>query len=297
MKEIGSQYTICEMSPSNPPVTHVQPGEQIKIRTVDCFHGCLRRETDTLGELPWNTINPCTGPIFVDGAVPGDILKIEIDEIALDKRGITIQDKGDLLKYGIEQADKSMHLNVSNEEILIGEHLSYPVSPMIGTIGTAPKEGSILTTLPGLHGGNMDCAQIKPGSIVFLPVFHNGGLLALGDVHASMGDGEAVGCGVEIASTITMRLSLVRGEQFPLPLVICDDRLITIASADTLDEAVLQATRNMIDYLVSFRHHKLDYAWNVLAIAGNVRVCQFANKLKTARCELPLSLANGMQRA
>ena len=99
------------------------------------------------------------------------------------------------------------------------------------------------------------------------------------------------------ASTITMRLSLVRGKQFPLPLVICDDRLIIIASADTLDEAVLQATRNMIDYLVSFRHHKLDYAWNVLAIAGNVRVCQFANKLKTARCELPLSLANGMQRA
>ena len=117
------------------------PVNKSKIRTVDCFHGCLRRETDTLGELPWNTINPCTGPIFVDGAVPGDILKIEIDEIALDKRGITIQDKGDLLKYGIEQADKSMYLNISNEEILIGEHLSYPVSPMIGTIGTAPKEG------------------------------------------------------------------------------------------------------------------------------------------------------------
>lgn len=290
MKEIGSQHTICEMSLNNPPVARVQPGEQIKIRTVDCFYGRLCCEEDTLGALPWDTINPCTGPIFVDGAVPGDILKIEIDDIALDRIGVTIQDNGDLLKYGIERPDKSMYLNVANGKILIGEHLSYPVSPMIGTIGTAPKEGNILTTLPGLHGGNMDCTQIKPGSIVYLPVFHDGGLLALGDVHASMGDGETVGCGVEIASTVTLRVSIVRGEQLPLPLVKCDDKLITIASATTLDEAVVQATKNMIDYLVSFQHHTLEYAWNVLAIAGHVCICQFANKLKTARCELPLSL-------
>lgn len=296
MKEIGSQYTICEMSPSNPPVAHVQPGEQIRIKTVDCFHGRLCCETDTLSALPWNTINPCTGPIFVDGAVPGDILKIEIDDIALNDIGVTIQDNGDLLKYGIERPDKSMYLHVANGKILLGEHLSYPVSPMIGTIGTAPKEGDILTTLPGPHGGNMDCTQIKPGSIVYLPVFHDGGLLALGDVHASMGDGEAVGCGVEIASTVTLRVSIVRGEEFPLPLVMCDDMLITIASANTLDEAVVQATKNMIDYLVSFQHHTLEYAWNVLAVAGHVRICQFANKLKTTRCELSLSFVDGIQR-
>lgn len=296
IKEIGSQYTICEMSPYNPPVAHVQPGEQIKIRTVDCFCGRLRCETDMLGALPWDTINPCTGPVFVDGAVPGDILKIEIDDIALDGIGVTIQDNGDLLKYGIERPDKSMYLHVANGKILVGEHLSYPVSPMIGAIGTAPKEGNILTTLPGLHGGNMDCTQIKPGSIVYLPVFHDGGLLALGDVHASMGDGEAVGCGVEIACTVTLRVSIVRGKQLPLPLVKCDDKLITNASATTLDEAVVQAAKNMIDYLVSFQHHTLEYAWNVLAIAGHVCICQFANKLKTARCELPLSLVNGIQR-
>ena len=188
-----------------------------------------------------------------------------------------------------------MYLNVANGKMLLGEHLSYPVSPMIGTIGTAPKEGHILTTLSGLHGGNMDCTQIKPGSIVYLPVFHDGGLLALGDVHASMGDGEAVGCGVEIASTVTLRVYIVRGEEFPLPFVMCDDKIITIASADTLDEAVVQATKNMIDYLVSSRQHTLEHAWNVLAIAGHIRICQFANKLKTARCELPFSLTGSMQ--
>ena len=111
-----------------------------------------------------------------------------------------------------------------------------------------------------------------------------------------MGDGEAVGCGVEIASTVTLRVSIVRGEEFPLPLVMCDDMLITIASANTLDEAVVQATKNMIDYLVSFQHHTLEYAWNVLAVAGHVRICQFANKLKTTRCELPLSFVDGIQR-
>lgn len=280
MKEIGFQHTICEMSPSIPPVAHVQSGEQIKIKTVDCFHGRLRCASDTLGSLPWDTINPCTGPIFVDGAVPGDILKVEIDDIALDRIGVTIQDNGDLLKYGIERPDKSMYLNVTNGKILIGEHLSYPVSPMIGTIGTAPKEGNILTTLPDLHGGNMDCTQIKPGSIVYLPVFHDGGLLALGDVHASMGDGEAVGCGVEIASTVTLRVSIVRGEQLPLPLVKCDDKLITIASATTLDEAVVQAAKNMIDYLVSFQHHTLGIC---VECSGHCRACLHLSVCKQAK--------------
>lgn len=79
-------------------------------------------------------------------------------------------------------------------------------------------------------------------------------------------------------------------------IVKSDNMLIALASADTLDEAVVQATKNMIDYLVSFQHHTLDYAWNVLAIAGHVRICQFANKLKTARCELPFSLTGSMQR-
>lgn len=280
------------MSSGNPPVAHVRPGEQI--RTVDCFHGRLRCETDTLGALPWNTINPCTGPIFVDSAVPGDVLKIEIDDIALAEIGVTIQDNGDLLKYGIERPDKSMYLDVAKGKILIGKHSLYPISPMIGTIGTAPKEGSFLTTLPGLHGGNMDCAQIKPGSIVYLPVFHDGGLLALGDVHAPMGDGEAVGSGAEIASIVTLRISIVLGKQHPLPLVVCENRFMTIASAETLDEAVLLATRNMIDYLVTVRAFPLEYVWNAVAAAGDGRICQSANKLKTARCEMPLSLINGV---
>lgn len=294
MKKINSQFTICEMSSSNPPVAHVRPGEQIKVRTVDCFHGRLCNETDTMGALPWNTINPCTGPIFVDGAVPGDVLKIEIDDIALDEIGVTIQDDGDLLKYGIERPDRSMYLDVVKGKIYIGKHTSYPISPMIGTIGTAPKEGSILTTLPGIHGGNMDCTKIKPGSIVYLPVFHDGGLLAIGDIHASMGDGEAVGCGVEIAGTITLRISILRGKQFPLPLVVCENRFMTIASAETLDEAVLLATRNMIDYMIDVRAFPLEYVWNAVAVAGDVRICQFANKLKTARCEMPLSLIKGV---
>lgn len=294
MKEIDSQLTICEMSSGNPPVAHVRPGEQIRVRTVDCFHGRLCCETDTLGALPWNTINPCTGPIFVDGAVPGDVLKIEINDIVVDEIGVTIQDNGDLLKYGIECPDQSMYLDITKGNVLIGKHSSYPISPMIGTIGTAPKEGSILTTLPGIHGGNMDCTKIKAGSIIYLPVYHDGGLLALGDVHAAMGDGEAVGCGVEIASVVTLRISIAQGKQLPLPLVVCENRFMTIASAETLDEAVLLATRNMIDYLVTVRGFALEYVWNVVAAAGDVRICQFANKLKTVRCEMPLSLINGV---
>ena len=161
---------------------------------------------------------------------------------------------------------------------------------MIGCIGTAPEEGSVLTTRPGTHGGNMDNAKITAGSTLLLPVYHDGALLSLGDLHAAMGDGEVTGCGVEIFGVVTIRVNVIKNIKMQLPAVITDDVFMTIASAKTLDEASETAVKMMLDTLVYLADFSENDAWKIVGIIGNIRICQIVNALKTVRCEVPLSI-------
>src|SRR5699024_2115848 len=99
---------------------------------------------------------------------------------------------------------------IENNSIFFDFGIKIPVRPMIGTIGVAPSKEPVSTLYPGDHGGNMDLNEIHIGSIVYLPVFVRGALLSLGDIHASMGDGEVTGTGVEIGATIHTQIELIK---------------------------------------------------------------------------------------
>ena len=286
MKYIVSDKTVTIMSAANSPVEYVESGEIIKIKTKDCFSNRLLTEDQTLSSLPWDSVNPCTGPIYVKGAEAGDILKIHILDITLDKHGVLIKDRNDLKKYSIWEEEKSLHVDVYNEEILLTNGIRLPIEPMIGVIGTAPLE-DVPTTLPGIHGGNMDSKMIKKGSTVFLPVFYEGALLAIGDLHAGMGDGEAAGCGIEISGDVTIQVELIKGEKFPVPMIGADDMICMIASERTLEQASEKSVKMMLEYMIQNCKQNSDTAWILVSAMGNVRICQFANKLKTVRCEMP----------
>ena len=287
MKYLSNDRFVTKMSFKNVPAICIGEKEHLLIRTIDCFHGQIQAEDDVLSTLEWESINPCSGPIYVMGAEKGDILKIHIHEITIDNHGIILMDKMDLDKYGIRTREKSLHLNVDEREIEISEDLFIDVEPMIGVIGTAPLREEVLTTLPGIHGGNMDSKCIKKGSIVYLPVFHPGGLMVLGDLHAAMADGEAVGSGVEISGKIEISVEILKKSNIPLPLVEVDDKIITIASAETLEEAANESVRMMFQYLIEQIKMPNDMAWKLVSMLADVHICQFANKLKTVRCELP----------
>ncbi len=300
MTRINDTKTVCEMSAANQPIITVESGDIIEITTKDCFSGRLEKEEDLLCQLPWDSVNPCSSPIFVKGAEKGDTLKVEVLDIIVDNHGVIIREKEDMHRYTLTAIEKSMHVSVHNNMIELDHNINVPISPMIGVIGTAPEYGAISTTLPGEHGGNMDNARIKAGSVVYLPVFHKGALLSIGDLHASMGDGEAAGCGIEISGRVLIKVTTVKEKLAPLPVVDSDGVRMTVASAESIDQASEKAVSNMMQYLVHFKGVPIDLAWKMLAACGDVRICQYANKLKTVRCEMPISLieqvvnSNGM---
>ena len=282
---LSSQHLIYAMGPDNAPALHVRSGDVVVITTADCFENQIQSEKQEFGTLDWERINPATGPIFVTGAEPGDILAVSIEKIDLANHGVMTTGPN-LGVLGDELQENTIRLvPVTDGQMdLLGHRM--PINPMIGVIGTAPRDSSVPCGTPGDHGGNMDCKRITEGAVLLLPVQVPGALFALGDLHAAMGDGEVAVCGVEIAATVTVRLQVLKDLNWPVPMVLDNQDVMTIASAPTLDEAATLATKHMTHWLQAQTHMNLADSSFLLSAQGNLRICQVVDPLKTARMEI-----------
>lgn len=268
MYRIHKDHIIYSMSPENKPCMEVEIGSSLVFETYDCFENQIDSEDVVFQELDWNRINPATGPVYVKGAEPGDILAVTIEKIKIAEQGV--------LTTGANLGLIGICSSLENKTC----------SLCIGTIGTAPKEESISCGTPHDHGGNMDCKEIKEGTTLLLPVNVPGALLALGDLHAAMGDGEIGVSGVEVAGEVTVTVQIIKEKKWPLPMAIQKGKMMTIASEKLLDDAASRAVHNMVTFL----HEELAVskadATLLLSAAGNLKVCQVVDPLKTARMEL-----------
>jgi len=145
---------------------------------------------------------------------------------------------------------------------------------MVGTIGTAPEKGLVYTAHPGSQGSNLDCNVIKPGSRVHLPVNVTGALFALGDVHASMGDGEVSGTGVEIEAEVTTTILLASGQSRNRPWIEADGQIHTLGFGPTLQEAVNMACEGMIEILAERLEISRTEAFMLLSVDGDCHIGQ-----------------------
>lgn len=282
---IEKKYVTHHLSPQNPPVSHILPGEEAVFETYDCYMGQLLKENTTFLDVDRRLVNPATGPLFIEGAEPGDMLKIEILDIQLDPVGILDIGSGSgALKQEFKDCTIK-RLKVIHGLIEYGK-LKIPVKPMIGVIGVAPARDTVSTMTPKDHGGNMDCTQIKKGSTLYLPIFTKGALLSMGDLHAIMGDGEAGNCGVEIGGCVKVRISISKDKKFLFPLIENDDKWITIAYGDTLDEAAYKASLQMIQFLTEYINIDKTDAGMLIDMAGDLIICQIVNPCKTVRMEI-----------
>ncbi|MFJ9299988.1 acetamidase/formamidase family protein [Bacillus toyonensis] len=266
MYRIHKDDIIYAMSPENKPCMEVEIGSRLVFETYDCFENQIDSEDVVFQELDWNRINPATGPVYITGAnlgVMGEVLNENTVKI----------------------------VPIHNKHVLFSNELQIPINPMIGVIGTAPKEESISCGTPHDHGGNMDCKEIKEGTTLLLPVNVPGALLALGDLHAAMGDGEIGVSGVEVAGEVTVTVQIIKGKKWPLPMAIQKEKVMTIASEKLLDDAANRAVHNMVTFL----HEELEMskadATLLLSAAGNLKVCQVVDPLKTTRMELGMEYA------
>ena len=290
MLTIHTDTKIHKMSKDNPPVATAKSGDTVCFETLDCFGCQLKSEDQLLGGLDWSNINPATGPLFVEGAEPGDVLKVEILKIELDDHGVMVDGPGSGVTGVAVTSESTKILPVSDGMVKFNEKLSFPICPMIGVIGTAPAEEGVDTGTPGPHGGNMDCTRIGEGATLYLPVNVEGALLAMGDLHALMGDGEVEVCGVEIAGAVTVRVTVLKNCALPTPFLVNKEVAMAIFSAESLDDAAVGATMSMHSFLMKELHMNEHEAGMLLSVVGNLRICQIVDPEKTCRMELPLSI-------
>lgn len=274
MKTLSKDHVCYVLSRENRAALTVDPGEPFCLEIEDAYGGAIAAPGDKFPAA--KRPNPCCGPVFVEGAAPRTVLRVDIDRI-------------DLKGAGAMASPETRVLPLRAGRLFVCKGLSVPVEPMIGVIGTTPRLEPAPTTVPGEHGGNMDCPDIGEGTAVFLPVQVEGGLLAAGDVHALMGDGEVCGCGAEVAASVTMRATVV-GERIPTPCIETPDALIFPGSAATLDESEYVAVDSAHRFLTEWLNQPEKEALRLMGLMGDLKVCQVVNDRKTMSFSLPKAL-------
>ncbi|MCL1793856.1 MAG: acetamidase/formamidase family protein [Oscillospiraceae bacterium] len=292
-----------QFMPGIEPQIYISPGERLTVETLDALFG--RSVEDRDGKLGkgyvFSHANPVTGPIYVKGAMPGDALEVEIHDIKLVGRGfLNVPNSGLPTKNTYNGRDyiEVEALSDGNLQLMHSGKI-FPASPMIGVIGVAASPEIFsgyfgFSVEAGDHGGNMDNNAIKAGVKAYLPVFAEGALLGIGDIHGIMGDGEVFGQGVEICADVDITVALKKDMKINRPLVISKETISTAASAETMEKASELAISDMRGILEKYFGLKAAEAALAIAFYGNLRVCQIVNSQKTMRMEIRKDIADAV---
>lgn len=279
MLRIPRDRFTYEFSADTPPVARIAPGTSLVVETYDTSSGRIHRPEDVpdfVRVRDPRKVNPAAGPIYVEGAAAGDALVVEILDIRLQPQGfVRVLAGAGVLQDGIEPNGVLM-VRVDGDHLVVGDRVRLRARPMIGVIGCAPAGGTAYTAEPGPQGGNLDINAVTVGARVHLPVLVPGGLLAIGDVHAAMGDGEVSGTGVEINAEVTVGVQLEKGAAPARPWVETAEHWIATGSAPTLEAAVEVAVDGLCRLLVERLHLSRTEAFLLISARGDVRIGQCA---------------------
>ncbi len=284
-KEIGLRYVF---SPYVHPVARVMPGESLRLEIQDASSGQVRKSEDVRDKSKIPFANPVIGPIYVEGAEPGDIVSILIEDIQpLEGIGaVYYLDSFESYLTGIS-LNKFLDSKLSFRTVICEIKEGYvhlldgrkiPYSPMLGTIAVAPHpEAESLSTFknPGPHGGNIDLPDVAPKSRVFLPVYHSGGLVYLGDAHAAQGDGEIFGVAVEMSAEVTVRFDILKRKKIEWPRLETERELVSVVVASGergLKEAITEAYLQLAIWIEERYGINRRDALILLGQAGKIRI-------------------------
>jgi len=286
-KIITRDKLVYTMSRENKPVLEVESGATVIFETCDCFENQISSCDQSIEKLDWSRINPATGPLCVKGAEPGDVLKVAIEKIEINDYGVMAAIPGaGIFGENIESSSIKI-IPIKDGKAVFNDNIHIPCKPMIGVIGVAPEEGAIPNGEPGAHGGNMDNNKIVEGSVLYLPVFHPGALLSMGDLHAVMGDGEVMVTGVEIGGRVTVKVDIIKGRKLNNPILEYEDRIYTIASKEDLYQAVKTSAEDMLHLVMNKLGMGINEAGMLLSAVGDTEICQIVDPKMTARFSIP----------
>ena len=288
---LSRDQVIWSFGPDLEPVLEVGPGDVVTFETNDCFTGQIRDEDDLVTEIDLERINSATGPVAVRGAEPGDSLVAEILEVRPIEWGVAtlIPGFGQLIDQ--VQAPVTRLFRVEDGTIRMNDRVSFPARPMVGVVGVATDGDTLSNGLAGRHGGNLDDHLHGRGARIFFPVRQPGGMFAVGDMHASMGDGEICFTGVEIAGEVEIRFDLLKGKQATWPVTELENRWVPHATADDYDDALKLCAEEAARLLVDEHSFSIEDAFVFLSVAcdaGVAQACKPAPQFGTiARFSIP----------
>jgi amidase len=255
------------------PVAYVESGQQILIETEDAFNGRLRASEDIHQLLGPDALppNPLTGPFYIQGADPGDILVVYVDAIELDQQGAIcyIITSGRAIDTWFDKP-LAMVVPIQNDYLIF-------------SLGVKVRSPQSVEVYRG--GGNLDCVVVAPGARVLLPISVSGAYFYVGDVHALQADSEYCGTAVETRSTVKLHFEIISGHSQGLnwPRVETSDSLVTIVGGQPLDDCLRLVYQEMLRWLEI--EYGLDPAETFLKLSqlANARLCNWF----TVRCEMP----------
>jgi len=271
MQKISKEHIVRTFDATHTPAARVQPGEVFVMETNDRF-----RDWNDGKTWPKEQLSVMTGPVFVEGAKPGQVLAIDVLDIRPAQGfGYVIAIPGfGAFKDRVEFRKKIVP--IEGNQIRYSEQLSLPYVPNISKIGLAPADGAKPSGACGAFGGQLSNGQLGPGATVYLPVFVEGGLLTIEDVHAKMGDGEVAASAVEIAAEVTLRCRIASELQLTQPLVITQKEVQTMGEGETVEAAVQMALDDLAHLLMDRTGADITEAAMLVSIAADLRISEMA---------------------
>jgi len=271
---LSRDQVIWAFGPDLEPVLEVEPGDTVVFETNDCFTGQIRSEDDLVTEIDMGRINGATGPVAVMGAEPGDSLVAEILDVTPIDWGVATLIPGFGQLIDEVRAPLTRLFRVEDGMIRMNDRVSFPARPMVGVVGVATDGDTLSNGLAGRHGGNLDDHLHGAGARIFFPVRQPGGMFAVGDMHASMGDGEICFTGVEIAGEVTIRFDVLKGKQATWPVTELRDRWLPHATANDYGDALKLVSKEAARLLVDEHGFSLEDAFIFLSVACDAGVAQ-----------------------
>jgi amidase len=268
MKLLSRDHIVYFLDPETPPAITIDSGEELMVETWDAFEGI--RDPGVLEAKSLK--GPAIGPIYVNGAEPGDALRVDFISVTpKDGAAHMVMPGRGFLEEDFTEAYPTV-MEIEDGNVVLPSGIRLPLMPSMGLVATTPTYVQSTASDSGPYGGDIDMKELVEGSTLFLPVFVPGGMLAMGDCHAVVGDGAVAGTGAECSSDTHIKVTVEKGMGITSPRAITPDYFVVLSHGEDLGPAMKQAVRDMVEFLVEEKGLAPYDAYTLCSLAGDVRV-------------------------
>ena len=290
--KVSMKDVVYKADKNNAAVLKIESGDTVIFECKDAFNQVIQKPEDLPIDFDMEHINPATGPVYIENAKPGDTLEVHILNIDVAEQGscCIIPNFGFLAPEFTEPWTRIVPIKDGYAEF--SDKVRIPIDPFPGTLIVAPVEVTHDhgTLIPLEYGGNMDSRACTVGTIVYLPVFVEGALFAVGDVHAVQGDGEVCGTAVEVDADVTIKFVVNNDKKIFRPQYETEDYFMTTAWGEIVEDAAKIALRDMIDWIVEEKGLTREEAYAICSCVVDIRISQLVDITPGVRAVLPKSI-------